>query len=176
MSLIFNIEGWPERPNEYNDFLRLKDQYAKNSSLSPSIMQVPIDNLSSKITALQAIREQFEKYIENYNKTQNESSNEKIENNKKLLEKAKLQLEVQKENMNNAVSRTSANENNTGFFMFGPLSSLGTKILQGMTLLFGLISIYIIIQMVYSPSNTPSQPAMFQGVGGAFKKIVKQLK
>jgi hypothetical protein len=181
MSVQFNIENYPERPSEYNDFLRLKDQYSKNSSLSPSIMQPPIDSLSSKITTLQSIRQQFEKYIENYNKTQSGSNNEKLEKNKILLEKAKLQLEVQKENMNNAVNRTTANKNNTGFFMFGPLSTLGMRLLQGFTILFGILSIYMIVNIIYTPKTTQitttSQPVgIFQGVGGAFKKIIKQLK
>lgn len=180
MSVDFNIEDYPERPSEYNDFFRLKGQYANNPSLSPSVMQPPIDGLSTKISVQKSIQEMFEKYIERYNKEQKDTNNDKLETNKKVLEKAKLQLEVQKENMNNSVNRTNATANNTGFFMFGPLSPLGIKLLQGMTFLFGLLAIYMIVNMVYTPNTnqiTTSQPSgIFQGVGGALKKIFKQMK
>jgi hypothetical protein len=179
MSVQFNIENYPERPSEYNDFFKAKDEYSKNSSLSPSVMQPSIDSLTNKINTLQNVRQQFEKYIENYNKEQTNTNNEKLETNKSILEKAKLQLEIQKENMNNAINRTKGNENNRGFFMFEPLSPLGTKLLQGMTILFGLLAIYMIMNIVYVPKTSQmtistSQPAgIFQGVGGAFKKLFK---
>lgn len=172
----FDIANYPERPSEYNNFFKAKEQYSNNKSLSPSVMQAPIDGLTNKINSLQSIRQQFEKFIESYNKEQTNTNNEKIEKNKSLLEKAKLQLEVQKENMNNTINRTKATTNNTGFFMFEPLSPLGIKLLQGMTILFGILAIYMIVQMVYTPrtmNTTNGFTGTFQGVGGAFKKFFK---
>ena len=95
-----------------------------------------------------------------------------------------MKLEAQKENMYNMILRTNANDTNVGFFMFKPLDSLGALVLQTLTILFGVLIIYMGIKVIFGSayinpidnrvSKTVSQAlGAAPQTGGSLKKLFK---
>jgi hypothetical protein len=139
------------------------------------------------VSELKNIQTSYKNFIEKYNKQNIESNQEKSDTNSKLLSEAKNQLEIQKMNLNNMINRENAADNNVGFFMFKPLGSTTYRVLQILTLLFGVVSIYIVIKMVFgttyiNPIDAKVKQTIAQTVGltpqttqigGSIKKLLK---
>jgi hypothetical protein len=187
VSNIFDITKYPEIPAEKNEFDNALSKYSTDISQKGSIMQPPIDRLNTKVSELKNIQTSYKNFIEKYNKQNIESNQEKSDTNSKLLSEAKNQLEIQKMNLNNMVNRENAADNNVGFFMFKPLGSTTYRVLQILTLLFGVVSIYIVIKMVFgttyiNPIDAKVKQTIAQTVGltpqttqigGSIKKLLK---
>jgi hypothetical protein len=185
----FDITKFPEIPQEKTDFDNAVSKYNNDISQKASIMQPPIDRLNNKVNQLKEIQTSYKDFIEKYNKENIESNQEKANNNNKLLTEAKNQLEVQKENLNNMVNRENAAETNVGFFMLKPLGPRTYRVLQILTILFGILTIYMFIKITFgtsylNPIDTKVRQTITQTIGtnqasqsgGSLKKILNFFK
>ncbi len=183
----FDISKYPEMPSEFNEFQTATDMFAKDTSQKISILQSPINKLNTKINELNIIQNSYKNFIEKYNKEKISENKEKVESNNDVLNRAKIQLSVQKENLNNMMNRSTAAQTNVGFLMFKPLGPSTYRILQGLTILFGFLIIYMVVTIFYgsayvNPIDSKVRTTITQVInpipqtGGAFKKLLKLFK
>lgn len=182
-TIIFDISQYPEIPTELNDFNNTKNIFITDNSKPASILQEPIDRLNTKINELKNIENSYKEFIERYNSDTINNNEKEVSIKENLLKNANIQLEVQKENLNNMTNRLSAAQTNVGFMMFKPLGSTTYRILQILTIIFGIAIIYMIVKIFYGATYTnPIDNKMRQTVaqviapteqtgGGIFKKI-----
>jgi cytochrome c556 len=151
-SIVFDISQYPEVPSELNQFNNAMNVFNTDVSKPASTLQAPIDSLNIKINNLKSIENSYKEFIERYNSDAIKNNEQEVSTKENILKNANMQLEVQKENLNNMTNRLSAAQTNVGFMMFKPLGPSTYRILQIVTILFGIAIIYMIVKISYGPT------------------------